>query len=336
LRHETEGLLRLVRVGRVAIDPRDRRAQRIDRRLRRAGRHDDHALDDPVGGDDGLVDLPELPGRHRAFDLVIEVVEHRDRQTLHAVGNEEVFAVVAGIVEHRDRLPRLHHAGLDHATVTRRRFREEIDFAALERQPRRRARAVAGHVFERDAQHVHREPQAQVLGRVDAQPAEDEALGLDDVGWLHHAGRNVGAHEMDGGAGLGRDELVGLEVDAKALRIERIHEGGAGEVADHRAIARRHLSQVLSPDNAAGAVHVLDDDIGRPVDVAGEVLGEQATLDVGRPAGCEVDQDGETLARVEGIIRVRHRCGHRESGAKRDDGAHPKHRDPPRVCFAEP
>src|SRR6266487_2101483 len=59
----------------------------------------------------------------------------------------------------------------------------------------------------------------------------------------------------------------------------------------------------------------------------------QATLDVGRPAGCEVDQYGETLARVEGIIRVRHRCGHRESGAKRDDGAHPKHRDPPPRLF---
>src|SRR6516165_8117983 len=65
----------------------------------------------------------------------------------------------------------------------------------------------------------------------------------------------------------------------------------------------------------------------------GEVLGEQATLDVGRPAGCEVDQDSETLARVEGIIGVGHRCGHRENGAKRDDGAHPKHRDPPRVLF---
>src|SRR5262249_777975 len=133
--------------------------------------------------------------------------------------------------------------------------------------------------------------------------------------------------------GLGRDELVGLEVDAKALRIERIHEGGAGEVAGHAAVARRHLSQVLGPDNAAGAVHVLDDDIRRAVDVAGEVLGEQATLDVGRPAGCEVDQDGETLAGVEGIIGAGRRCGHRESGAKRDDGAHPKHHDPPRVLF---
>src|SRR5215475_15212891 len=85
--------------------------------------------------------------------------------------------------------------------------------------------------------------------------------------------------------------------------------------------------------NAAGAVHVVDDDIRRAVDVAGEVLGEQATLDVGRPAGSEVDQDVETLAGVEGIIGAGRRCGHRERGAKRDDGTHPKHRDPRRVLF---
>src|SRR5262249_27347897 len=123
------------------------------------------------------------------------------------------------------------------------------------------------------------------------------------------------------------------EVDAKALRIERIHEGGAGEVAGHGAVARRHLAQVLGPDNAAGAVHVLDDDIRRAVDVAGEVLGEQATLDVGRPAGCEVDQHGETLAGLEGIVGAGGPGGHRERGAKRYDGAPPNQPDPPRVLF---
>ena len=135
------------------------------------------------------------------------------------------------------------------------------------------------------------------------------------VGVLH-AGRDVGAHEMHGGAGLGGDELVGLEVDAEALGIERVHEGGAGEVARHAAVARRHLAQILGADDAAGAVHVLDDDVRLAFDVARKMLGEQAALDVGRAAGSEVDQDGEPLALVEGIVGVRRRCGERDKRRK--------------------
>ena len=154
---------------------------------------------------------------------------------------------------------------------------------------------------------------AQVLGRVDAQPADDEVLRLGDVGRLLHPRRDVGAHEMHGGAGLGGDELVGLEVDAEALGIERVHEGGAGEIAGDAAVARRHLAQILGADDAAGAVHVLDDDVRRAVDMAGEMPGEQAALDVGRSAGGEVDQDSETFALVEGIVGVGRRHAENES-----------------------
>jgi len=38
--------------------------------------------------------------------------------------------------------------------------------------------------------------------------------------------------------------------------------------------------------------------------VFADVPGEQAALDVGRPAGREVDQDGEALVPVEGIVGV--------------------------------
>jgi hypothetical protein len=75
--------------GLVAVDARDRRAQRRDRGLRRAVRHDDHALDDPVGADDGLVDVPELPRRQRALDLLVELVERQDGQALHRLRHEE-------------------------------------------------------------------------------------------------------------------------------------------------------------------------------------------------------------------------------------------------------
>ena len=178
-----------------------------------------------------------------------------------------------------------------------------------------------------------REPQAQVLRRIDAQAPDDEVLRLGDVGRLLHPGRDVGAHEMHRGAGLSRHELVGLEVDAKALGVERIHEGGAGEIARHGAVARRHLAEVLGADDAAGPLHVLDDDVGLAVDVAGEMLGEQAPLDVGRPAGGEIDQDREPLALVERIVGMRLRCSEYEQGAKRDARAHEWHLDPPCVLL---
>jgi hypothetical protein len=38
--------------------------------------------------------------------------------------------------------------------------------------------------------------------------------------------------------------------------------------------------------------------------MAGEMLGEHAALDVGRAAGSEVDQDGQALVLVEGIVGV--------------------------------
>ena len=242
--------------------------------------------------------------------------------------------VPARVVEHRDHLSGRDHAGFDDAAIARRRFREEIDLAALQRQPRRRARAIAGHVFVGDAQHVEGDPHADVLRGVDAQAAADQAGRLDDVGRLLHAGRHVGAHEVDGGAGLRRDELVGLEVDAEALGVERIDEGGAGEVAGHGAVARRHLAHVLGADDAAGTVHVLDHDVGRAVDVAHQVFGEHPRLDVGRSAGGGVDQDGEPPALVEGIIGVRRGGGEHEQGAKRDDGAHEAPRVPAERALA--
>jgi hypothetical protein len=94
-------------------------------------------------------------------------------------------------------------------------------------------------------------------------------------------------------------------------------------------VPSRHLAQVLGPDDAAGAVHVLDDDVRLTVQVAGEMLGEQAALDVGRTAGGEVDQDREPLALVERILGAGVGCGDCEQDAKRDARAHERHLDPP-------
>ena len=131
-----------------------------------------------------------------------------------------------------------------------------------------------------------------------------------------HARRHVGAHEMHGGAGLIGDELVGLEVDAPALRIADIDPGGAGEIAHDGAVLGRDLADELRADHAAGAVHVLHDHVRLAGDVLAEMLGEQPALDVGRPAGREVDQHREPLALVVGLLRLRRR-GAAESRARR-------------------
>ena len=60
---------------------------------------------------------------------------------------------------------------------------------------------------------------------------------------------------------------------------------------------------ILRADHAAGAVHVLHDHGRLAGDVLGEMLGEQPALDVGRPAGREVDQHREPLALVVGLLR---------------------------------
>jgi len=54
--------------------------------------------------------------------------------------------------------------------------------------------------------------------------------------------------------------------------------------------------------DAAGAIHVLHDEIGLPLDVLGQMLREQAAFDIGRPAGREVDQHGDPLALVERLL----------------------------------
>ena len=117
-----------------------------------------------------------------------------------------------------------------------------------------------------------------------------------------HAGRHVGAHVIDGGAGLVGDELVGLEIDAVLFRRGGVEPGGAGEIAEHGAVLGRDLADILIADQPARALHVLHDDRGLPLDMLADVAREQPALDVGRPAGGEVDQRGEALAFVEGIV----------------------------------
>ena len=153
-------------------------------------------------------------------------------------------------------------------------------------------------------EHVQGEPHADVLGAVDRQPADDQALRLDDVGRGLHARRHVGAHVSDRGAALDGDEPIAFEIGIKARRIERVDEAGAGEIADHGAVLGRDRAEILGADHAAGAVHVLHQHARIAGDVPADVFGEQAAFDVGRPADGEVDQERQPLALVERLVGV--------------------------------
>ena len=148
---------------------------------------------------------------------------------------------------------------------------------------------------------------------------------------LLHAGRHVGAHVIDRGAGLVGDELVGLEIDAEAFRLGRVTARPSRRDSPARCRPRRDLAEVAGAVEAAGAVHVLHDDVRLALDVLGDVPREQPALDVGRAAGREVDQHGQPLALVEGIVGARDRgCAENGNAAqaprrsKRDIGHLPK------------
>jgi hypothetical protein len=74
------------------------------------------------------------------------------------------------------------------------------------------------------------------------------------------------------------------------------------------------LAAILRADQAAGAVHVLDHEVGRAVDVLDQMLGENPALDISGPAGGEVDQHREPLALVVGLLRMRVERHQRDRG----------------------
>src|SRR3974390_2760218 len=100
------------------------------------------------------------------------------------------------------------------------------------------------------------------------------------AGTCRPGGTSVGAKGM-GGAGWVGDKLVLAEIDPPAVRITDIEPGRAAEIADYGAVLRRDLAQILGADQAAGTVHVLDDEAGLAVDMLDKIFGEQAAFDVG-------------------------------------------------------
>src|SRR5262249_14779381 len=77
--------------------------------------------------------------------------------------------------------------------------------------------------------------------------------------------------------------------------------------------------ELVGTDHAAGAAYVLDDDGGLAGNVRGQMLSDDAPLDIGRAAGRVVDDHGDGLALVE--LGTRGVCTDR--GGERDHDEQP-------------
>ena len=177
------------------------------------------------------------------------------------------------------------------------------------------------------AENVEAEPDQEIARVVHAVAAGDEIRRADDVARLLHAGRDVLAHVVDRGAGLECDELVAAQIGAEALGIGRELPGGAAHEAQHGAVARRDLADIVGAVETAGAVHVLDDDVGLALEMPGDMPREQPALDVGRAAGREVDQHRKPLAFVERLLRRNRRRRQHGRGNEREPDRLPERGD---------
>ena len=141
---------------------------------------------------------------------------------------------------------------------------------------------------------------------------------LHDVGRDLEAGRRVLARVGDQRLLHAGDHLEIRIVDAKRRISQELRNHIDREKTDGFAVGHG-LGELIGADHAAGAAHVLDDDGGLARNVRGQMLGDDAPLDIGRAAGRVVDDHGDGLALVE--LGTRGVCEDR--GGERDYDGEP-------------
>src|SRR5262249_3894430 len=206
-----------------------------------------------------------------------------------------------------------------------RRVGIEMDLATLQGEPHTLAAAITAHMPERHAQDIEHEADAEIAASIGGDATRNETLRLENIGWLLDARRHVGSHIVDHRAALEADELVVPKIETEGLRMAGEVPGAAGEIAERGAVLGRDLAEILRAVVAAGARDVLHDHLRLPIDVLGDMPPEYAPLDVGRGAGIEVDQHGQALAFVEGILCKRQRGGGEEAQPNQAKEARDRH-----------
>src|SRR5262245_30864372 len=175
-----------------------------------------------------------------------------------------------------------------------------LRFAALHREARIGAVVIAGNVVVLQAEDVERQPEAYILRAADAQTGGAKLLGLEEVGGLFHSRWYVGSNVRHGHAMHACDEAEFADMNAQRRVFDLVLKQTSGEIGRGQSVRFGHLADVINSCETAAAAHGLHGYGGLAGDMPRQVPGENPRLDVGGPAGTEVDDDVDSLSLVEG------------------------------------
>ena len=237
------------------------------------------------------------------MDLLVEVLESRH---VRHVGAATILALLIGgeqigearALARRDEAPGSRAVGGETRVV-------EAHLTALQGEKHIRAAAIAADDLVRHAERLQREMRENARKIRRAIGADDEVLGLHDVGGLlEAAGHGVDAHVVH--AHIGDAAEIGELViaRAKALIAERLRQRIPEREDDLRSILRRLLIDIVEGEHAASARHVLHDDGGLSGNVLLQMRRNKAHQRVCGAAGGEANDDRQRLARIK-VLRHR-------------------------------
>ena len=175
--------------------------------------------------------------------------------------------------------------------------------------------AIAGHGPVIQSQHFKCEDLLDGVGIADVERTALETAGLHQVRAGGQARRRILSRiEHDRVCDSGdKPELV--ISDPETGIADHAGQHVPCEEAERHPVVLCDLPQEIAGNHAAAAAHVLDNDRRISGNMLGQMLCDDATLDIGRTAGPVVDKHGDALALVELGLRTPCRnkscCGHR-------------------------
>src|SRR5262249_8686849 len=117
------------------------------------------------------------------------------------------------------------------------------------------------------------------------------------------------------------------DLGARAVETEdQSYQELTGADQHRGAVARDPVHVAVHGDDAAGARHILHDDGGLAFDVAGEPVGDNATVEVGGAARWKTDQHLDLLALIDRRLRGGGAGGKRHNQRRRGDATKHRHR----------
>src|SRR5215472_1870986 len=178
-----------------------------------------------------------------------------------------------------------------------------VDLAALDRERHIGASRIAGHKPHLGAEYVSEHDRedvgvgARALSRHRERDREAVAPGLH----LRGVPRSADADLV--GAAADPGEFARIEIGA-ARPDQRLHRHAAPEYAEHRAVLRGGVVNIIGGTQAAGARHVLDHDRWMARNVLAEMSSKYARAGVIPAADAVADNDGDRAAAIEAVDRL--------------------------------